>query len=64
MIAWQELNTRGKVLYVMCILNLCLAFLFATMGLWISLFHVLYAFILSISTYDKRNQVNFCKDSK
>lgn len=59
---WANLNTRGKLLAVCCIVNVVCAIMLAKMGSYTSVMSVTVAAFCGLSTYRKRNQHQDARD--
>lgn len=51
---WGNLNIQGKLLYVACLINLCIALYLANVGEWMCLFSAFMAAFCGLSTYNIR----------
>ncbi len=56
MAPWYILNSRGKILYVACLINLCVSVIIANAGDWTCLFSVAMALLCAINTFNTRYQ--------
>lgn len=54
MMSWHRLNTKGKLLYVACLLNMYSAGVTAWKGSWFCVFSVVMAAFCGIMTYQDR----------
>lgn len=51
MIGWNNLNFKGKGMFICCIFNLLVSVLFASVGEWVCIVTVFSAAICGMSTY-------------
>ena len=56
MVPWRRLNARGRVLAVMCVINMWCAVVIAMDGKWMSLVSAFFAMICGVGTYSSRAQ--------
>ena len=54
---WSNLNSRGKLLYVACWINLFVATTLAWSGEWMCIFSAVMAMMCSFCTYDPKYQL-------
>lgn len=62
MAPWRDLNTKGKMLFVACLLNMYAAGVTAWAGSWFCVFSVLMAAFCGIMTYSKKYQIQTAED--
>ena len=63
-VPWRKLNTRGKMLAVMCVINMWCAVVIAVDGKWISLLSTFFAMVCGVCTYSSRSQKNNLNERK
>lgn len=59
---WSNLNLKGRLLVIICIINICVAVYIATHGSYLALFSITVAAWCGICTYHPRYQHQDAKD--
>lgn len=62
MSSWSNLNTRGRAMYIGCILNIIAALILANGGSYLAIFSIVMAAWCGMWTYHKHYQFQDAKD--
>tara|TARA_B100000575_G_C22706245_1_gene426342 strand:- start:40 stop:249 length:210 start_codon:yes stop_codon:yes gene_type:complete len=62
MAPWKNLNFKGKILSISCILNVIASVILAVEGLWLALFSIVMAAWCGMWTYHSQYQHQDAKD--
>lgn len=52
---WYKLNGSGRMLYIMCLMNMFIAFMLAKQGSWFSIFVIITSAFCAFMTYSSKS---------